>query len=124
MSFNKLYCYIYDIAVALNIPGACKPNSFESLKCLIKTITAYAEGNLTTSTSSDDVVLGPFDGDKNVVLIACADNGNDVLYSTDGGENQDNLAAGDGVVIALAEDEELTLNVNSGDCYTYYVVNA
>jgi len=123
MSFNKLYCYIYDIAVALNIPGACKPNSFESLKCLIKTITAYAEGNLTTSTSSDDVVLGPFDGDKNVVLIACDGNSSDVLYSLDGGENQSQINAGDGVVIALDEGDEITLNVAEDDCYSYYVIN-
>ena len=123
MSFNKLYCYIYDIAVALNIPGACKPNSFESLKCLIKTITAYAEGNLTTSTSSDDVVLGPFDGDKNVVLIACDGNNTDVLYSLDGGENQSQINAGDGVVIALDEGDEITLNVAEDDCYSYYVLN-
>ena len=123
MSFNKLYCYIYDIAVALNIPGACKPNSFESLKCLIKTITAYAEGNLTTSTSSDDVVLGPFDGDKNVVLIACDGNNTDVLYSLDGGENQSQINAGDGVVIALDEGDEITLNVAEDDCYSYYVIN-
>lgn len=123
MSFNKLYCYIYDIAVALNIPGACKPNSFESLKCLIKTITAYAEGNLTTSTSSDDVVLGPFDGDKNVVLIACDGNSLDVLYSLDGGENQSQINAGDGVVIALDEGDEITLNVAEDNCYSYYVIN-
>lgn len=123
MSFNKLYCYIYDIAVALNIPGACKPNSFESLKCLIKTITAYAEGNLTTSTSSDDVVLGPFDVDKNVVLIACDGNSSDVLYSLDGGENQSQINAGDGVVIALDEGDEITLNVAEDDCYSYYVLN-
>lgn len=123
MSFNKLYCYIYDIAVALNIPGACKPNSFESLKCLIKTITAYAEGNLTTSTSSDDVVLGPFDGDKNVVLIACDGNNTDVLYSLDGGENQSQINAGDGVVIALDEGDEITLNVAEDECYSYYVIN-
>jgi len=123
MSFNKLYCYIYDIAVALNIPGACKPNSFESLKCLIKTITAYAEGNLTTSTSSDDVVLGPFDGDKNVVLIACDGNNTDVLYSLDGGENQSQINSGDGAVIALDKGYEITLNVAEDDCYSYYVLN-
>ncbi len=124
MNFNQFWCVFFDIAQALNVAGACKPKNFLAAGCLIKSIRDYAQGNLHTLESGETYTLGPWTGDKYVTIIACDGNAHDVLYSIDGGENQLQVADGEGETFLVKEGDTVEIEGQAEDCFRTYIVNA